>query len=92
MIATSEIINLPIEERLKLVELIWDSIAKDSAGPPLTEAKIQGLDRRRTRGDGRSAIEIESPYLEQTEQLPEIRQFLQFPASTQNFIDLSMTQ
>jgi putative addiction module component (TIGR02574 family) len=36
---------LPVEEKLKLVEELWDSIAEDDL-PPLTEAQIAELDRR----------------------------------------------
>ena len=38
--------RLPIEERLALVEEIWNSIATDSAGVPLTEAQRAELQKR----------------------------------------------
>jgi putative addiction module component (TIGR02574 family) len=38
--------RLPVEERLSLVEDIWDSIAADSAALPLTDAQRVELDRR----------------------------------------------
>lgn len=38
--------HLGIEERLALVEEIWDSIAADSAAVPLTQAQRAELDRR----------------------------------------------
>ena len=38
--------RLQIEERLALVEDIWDSIAADSAALPLTNAQRAELDRR----------------------------------------------
>ena len=38
--------RLGIEERLTLVEDIWDSIAADSTAVPLTEAQRAELDRR----------------------------------------------
>ncbi len=38
--------RLGIEERLILVEELWDSIAADSAAVPLTEAQRAELDRR----------------------------------------------
>jgi putative addiction module component (TIGR02574 family) len=38
--------RLPVEERLTLVEDIWDSIAADSAVLPLTDSQRAELDRR----------------------------------------------
>ena len=38
--------RLGIEERLTLVEKIWDSIAADSATIPLTQAQRDELDHR----------------------------------------------
>lgn len=38
--------RLPIEERLALVEDLWDSIAADSAALPLTEAQRVELQKR----------------------------------------------
>lgn len=38
--------RLPIEERLALVEEIWDSIATDSEAIPLTEAQRAELQKR----------------------------------------------
>lgn len=38
--------RLGIEERLTLIEELWDSIAVDSAEVPLTEAQRTELDRR----------------------------------------------
>jgi len=38
--------RLGIEERLNLVEEIWDSIAADSAAVPLTDAQRVEIDRR----------------------------------------------
>jgi len=42
----SEILQLPISDRLNLVEKIWDSIADDESRFQLTEAQKQELDRR----------------------------------------------
>ena len=36
----------PIEDRLRLVEDLWDSIAADQSALPLTEAQRRELDRR----------------------------------------------
>jgi putative addiction module component (TIGR02574 family) len=38
--------RLSVEERLALVEELWDSIAEDSAAAPLTDAQRIELDRR----------------------------------------------
>ena len=42
----AEILKLPIEERLRLIETIWDSIAADPSAVPLTDAQREELDRR----------------------------------------------
>jgi putative addiction module component (TIGR02574 family) len=38
--------DLPLEERLKLVEDLWDSIAAEEGGIPVTEAQRRLLDER----------------------------------------------
>jgi len=38
--------RLSLEERLALVEELWDSIASDTAAVPLTDAQRAELDRR----------------------------------------------
>ena len=45
-IPVAEIFQLSVNERIQLVEDLWDSIAVDSAAVPLTEAQKQELDRR----------------------------------------------
>jgi putative addiction module component (TIGR02574 family) len=42
----SSILKLPIEDRIRLVEDIWDSIAADQSALDLTEAQKLELDRR----------------------------------------------
>lgn len=42
----AEVMKLPVEERLKLVESIWNSIAEFPDSLELTEAQRQELDRR----------------------------------------------
>jgi putative addiction module component (TIGR02574 family) len=42
----AEILKLPIEERLRLVEIIWESIATDPAGIPLGDAHRALIDER----------------------------------------------
>jgi putative addiction module component (TIGR02574 family) len=41
-----EIRNLPVSERLKLVEAIWDSIAESPEQLPLTQAQVAVLEAR----------------------------------------------
>ncbi len=43
--------RLPIEERLALVEEIWDSIAADSDAVPLTQAQRVELEKRIAEDD-----------------------------------------
>ena len=42
----SELLQLPVEERLKLVEALWESIAEFPEALKLTPAQKQELDRR----------------------------------------------
>lgn len=54
--------NLPIEERIKLVEELWASIAADQGALPLTDEQKIELDRRLDAFEsdgvqGRSAVE-----------------------------------
>ena len=41
-----EVLRLPVAERLRLVEAIWESITTEPAGMPLTDAQRAELDRR----------------------------------------------
>jgi putative addiction module component (TIGR02574 family) len=41
-----EIRRLSVDERIHLVELIWDGIAADSEPPPLTEGQRSEIARR----------------------------------------------
>jgi len=38
--------DLPVEERIKVVEDLWDSIALDQKALPITDAQKAELDRR----------------------------------------------
>ena len=42
----SESLELPVEERLKLVEALWESVAECPEALELTTAQKQELDRR----------------------------------------------
>jgi len=42
----AEIRSLSIDERIRLVEAIWDSIASEPGQPKLTEAQERELERR----------------------------------------------
>jgi len=44
----SELLKLPVAERIKLVEAIWDSIAAAPDALELTDAEREELDRRWT--------------------------------------------
>ena len=44
----AEILQLPVEERLRLVELIWESLAADPSGVPLGDAHRAVIDERLT--------------------------------------------
>jgi putative addiction module component (TIGR02574 family) len=59
----SSILKLPIEERIRLVEDIWDSIADDQLVLDLSEAQRAELDKRldafeEDREIGREASEV----------------------------------
>ena len=42
----NEIVALNVEDRIRLVQAIWDSIAAEQAYPELTQEQKQELDRR----------------------------------------------
>jgi putative addiction module component (TIGR02574 family) len=42
----AEILALPVAERVRLVEAVWDSISADPVGLPLTQWQKEELDRR----------------------------------------------
>lgn len=42
----AEILKLPVEERLRLVELIWESLAADPSVVPLGDAHRAVIDER----------------------------------------------
>ena len=55
--------DLPIEERIKLVEDLWDSIAADRQALPITPEQQAELDHRleayeADRGDGRTTADV----------------------------------
>jgi len=45
-IELSSVLKLPVKERLRLVEAIWDSIAEHPEALPLSDAERKELDRR----------------------------------------------
>lgn len=57
-----EIDNLPVEERLRLVEDIWESIRAHPEALPLTDAQREELDRRFAthEADPEAAKDLES--------------------------------
>ena len=42
----SNAINLPLAERIELIDLLWESIAEQGYEPPLTAEQATELDRR----------------------------------------------
>ena len=55
--------ELPVEERIKLVEDLWDSIAADKKALPVTPEQRAELDRRldayeMDKNDGRPAADV----------------------------------
>jgi putative addiction module component (TIGR02574 family) len=44
--ALTEIASMSVEDRIRLVQAIWDSIAADQVHPDLTESQKKDLDRR----------------------------------------------
>ena len=46
---TQELLQLSIAERIQLVEDLWDSVAKDAAQLPISEAQRTELERRLAR-------------------------------------------
>jgi len=42
----SSVLKLPLDERVQLVEDIWDSIAAEQSSLPLTESQKQELEKR----------------------------------------------
>jgi putative addiction module component (TIGR02574 family) len=45
-ISVAEILKLPLAERIRLVELIWDSIAAVAEAVPISDELAADLDRR----------------------------------------------
>jgi putative addiction module component (TIGR02574 family) len=45
----NDLLNLPLAQRLELVQTLWDSIAAEQIGPDLTEADRQLIDQRLER-------------------------------------------
>ncbi len=46
LVMDSTLKNLPVEDRIRIVEDLWDSIARDQGALPLTSDQIAELDRR----------------------------------------------
>ncbi|MEM7715893.1 MAG: addiction module protein [Cyanobacteria bacterium P01_A01_bin.68] len=47
----NEIVTLKVEDRIRLVQAIWDSIAAEEAYPKLTEEEKQEIDNRIAESD-----------------------------------------
>ena len=62
-IDVNEILVLPVSERLRLVEAVWDSIAAEAASVPVPDWHREELDRRLNTTEtkliyGRPAAEV----------------------------------
>jgi putative addiction module component (TIGR02574 family) len=64
-----DLFKLPVDERLQLVEELWDSIAADAAKRPLPDAVITELRERSARYDANPDSAI--PWEEVKRQLQE---------------------
>ena len=47
----AEILQLPVEERLRLVQLIWDSVAAEASAVPIGDAHRAVIDERLAEHD-----------------------------------------
>ena len=70
-ISLAEVLALPVAERLKLVEAIWDSIAAVPEAVELTDAEEAELDRRlaayrRNPSEGSPWADVKARILKQT--------------------------
>lgn len=63
----SEIVNLSVQQRIVLVDAIWESITADRRKTPLTEADIEEAQQRIM------AAEKKPSYLAQWEKMKNIR-------------------
>lgn len=43
-----EVKNLPLSQRIELIEILWESIAREGYEPELTSAQAEELDQRLT--------------------------------------------
>jgi len=64
-VSLSDVLEMPLPERLRLAQAIWDSIAEKPDALPVTEAERQELDLRlaafeRDPGAGRSWEEVKA--------------------------------
>ncbi len=62
------VLELPVDQRLRLVQVIWDSIVQDPSALPLSDADRAELDRRleafkRDPSSGRSWEEVKARLL-----------------------------
>ena len=62
------VLDLPVDQRLRLVQALWDSIVRDPSTLPITDAERAELDRRledfkRNPSSGRSWEEVKARLL-----------------------------
>jgi len=46
MVSTAEIAKMPVEDRLRLVDFIWETILQDSDNAPVTDELRRFIDER----------------------------------------------
>ena len=59
----NDLLSLPLSERLELVQMLWDSIASEQIGPPLSDEdkalidqRLEALQKDRNPGDDAEAV------------------------------------
>jgi putative addiction module component (TIGR02574 family) len=59
----NDLLSLPLSERLELVQMLWDSIASEQVGPPLSDEdkalinqRLEALQKDRNPGDDAEAV------------------------------------
>jgi putative addiction module component (TIGR02574 family) len=46
-VSLAQLFDLPVSERLALIEALWDSVTAEAAVPPVTEEQLEEIKRRK---------------------------------------------